>query len=917
MVTDEEDDAGPQAISAGPVGHDSGYGSMRYRQIVESPPYIPPRRQSLHSTVYRSEGNAHQKYSTESGRTIEPSMHLQTPLYEDDMPPPLSPRRPSSPAPAPRHEAEEESEPAKEVDDQHTSWLNTINESSGSSAASVHSRRSSFGLRRKRIRPTSGATEADFNAALDAAIEVAYDDGFEPDDEEDDEMDLMDDPQYQADPSDPLSHIRRNVELARVNAREAERQAAISQARSTERLQQQSLVAPRNSLDGYGDDEGEEEERMLEEWTRDFVLDDTEYSTQTKSALPRESDSSSFSGRTWGSIGSSPMSASLPAVAEVANLPSLSTQMNEKSVPPPLHPPPSSALPPPPAAPGSGSDTSTNGPLNRSAGFSSRGTSPGVRERRLSGMKAKQLKIETNTGPYGALAQAPKTQPAPAVAPLLQAPLDAPMSAYNTDPYLTEDSTPALQSPALFPPSATLASSRKGSFPLTGSDAGEPVSATASAITKVTSADSDTLAASTPSSPARLQSRGATGLRKNFSSSSLRSKSFTAGGDNQEASPNTSLSSVGSATRIPQVPSPAVPILPTPAETNFLPKAQSSAGIYLFDCDIHSPNHPGQPNPLAANAPLPLEPCPESSLLRPFWFLRAIYQTIAHPRGGYITTKLFVPRDIWRVKNLKLKNVEEKVSTCDLLTAALLKLSKVDTLNADAVLEEMQFLETIIDRAKANLSKKLGSEVGLQGVAGTFKNAPTLDIDAASNTDANPPPSATSSNKSYLKSWRKLRSTKSLGVGATPASVARGAGDASSSKEALTMPSLPMTTSQNPRFPKRDLSQVQCMGPNPSYMGALARLCDAAQILGMQIFYLEPPPLALFHADLRGRCTDQIARQVEDPGLKHSSPAQVGLEFCTRHAADFFGFYICRFVFADIGLMLDKYIKRGGEWVMA
>lgn len=61
---------------------------------------------------------------------------------------------------------------------------------------------------------------------------------------------------------------------------------------------------------------------------------------------------------------------------------------------------------------------------------------------------------------------------------------------------------------------------------------------------------------------------------------------------------------------------------------------------------------------------------------------------------------------------------------------------------------------------------------------------------------------------------------------------------------------------------------------------------------------------------------DQIARQVEDPGLKHSSPTHVGLELCARHAAEFFGFYICRFVLADMTLMLDKFIKRGSEWVL-
>ena len=62
---------------------------------------------------------------------------------------------------------------------------------------------------------------------------------------------------------------------------------------------------------------------------------------------------------------------------------------------------------------------------------------------------------------------------------------------------------------------------------------------------------------------------------------------------------------------------------------------------------------------------------------------------------------------------------------------------------------------------------------------------------------------------------------------------------------------------------------------------------------------------------------DQIARQVEDPGLKRSSKTHVGLELSTRHAAEFFGFYVCRFVMNDIGLMLDKFIKRGSEWVLA
>lgn len=108
------------------------------------------------------------------------------------------------------------------------------------------------------------------------------------------------------------------------------------------------------------------------------------------------------------------------------------------------------------------------------------------------------------------------------------------------------------------------------------------------------------------------------------------------------------------------------------------------------------------------------------------------------------------------------------------------------------------------------------------------------------------------------------------------------------------MPTLPMTSTSvaKVRFAKRDVSQVEFSGPNANYMSALARLFDAAQTI------------------------DQIARQVEDPGLRHADKTQVGLELCTRHAAEFFGFYICRFVLTDISLLLDKFIKRGSEWVL-
>ncbi|KAG8532566.1 uncharacterized protein KY384_002443 [Bacidia gigantensis] len=887
IVTDEDEDTAGENSKA---IQSSGTGSVPYNQSATSRPYIPPRRQSLHSSTYRVEGRdlgaTPYDRKDEAPYDYDSAFRHQVPMHQEYMPPPLTTRRQPSPVRfAEDAKLDDEPESVREGDDGHTSWLNTINESSGSSASSVHSRRSSIGLRRKRIRAASGATETDFNAALDAAIETAYDDGFEPDDEADDDGDGLNDDQYPIDQPDPLSTIRRNIEVAKENVREAEREAAVAQAQGKEKGRLQNLTVQRDSIDDdFGDYEGDEEERLLEEMTRGFVLGDAEFDEQTKSALPRQSDSSGFSGRTMGSsFGSNPTTAgtSLSTVAEASALPSLASKLQTNSLPPLMHPPPSGALPPPPAPTDRSSAPSDSTPRILAA----RNASPGVRERRLSGLKLKQLKIETNTKAFAPVPDAPKTQPPPVPAPIVfsNSIPEPPQPAFIAEDTQQIFSSPMIQEPS--PTSATLPPSRNGSFPFVGSDAGDQGSTTTGRLTKVTSADSDTLATSLPSSPARLTSKGATGLRKNFSSSSLRSKALSI---NDDTSPNTSVSSISSTPKSRPAASPAVPVLPTPLESSFLPKAQPMGGIHLFDCEIHSPRSPGSPNPLANNPPLPLEPCPESPLLRPFWFLRTIYQTIVHPRGGYITNRLFVPRDIWRVKNLKLKNVEEKVSTCDLLTAALLKLGKVDTYNADAVLEEMQFLENVMERAQTNLAKKLGNEVGLQGSLQAFRGV-NLAEESTSNSEALNPTSA-SSNKSYLKSWRKLRSKNSVG----PSTVMASGVNSSKTdlRDAPAMQSLPISSSQNPRFPKRDISQVQCMGPNPSYMGALARLCDAVQIL------------------------DQVARQAEDPGLKHSSPTHVGLELCIRHAAEFFGFYICRFVLADISLMLDKFIKRSSEWVL-
>ncbi|KAL9115280.1 MAG: hypothetical protein Q9187_007343 [Circinaria calcarea] len=927
-ITDDDDDPAANATTnAQHQGFSQGQVGDRVLPRTLTREQLPPRRQSLLPFVFSEEDiAASMRYMEEQGihPALRPNDSLQDPtsnvtaglaslMVQEYMPPPLSPRRPLSPTALERGMSNHsQTAPAsfETIPSQHTrqettestSWLDTIDESGGSSASSIHSGSSPVRLRRKRIRAPSGATEAEFDAALDAAVEAAYDDGLEP------MVDGIDETPT-AIPNAVnhniyVSEARRNVDIAKERVREAEREAAVVTAKNHEKRRLLEELVRRGRSDsndpesmGLTGGDSDEEERILEEMTKDFIMDDTDYDMRTKSALPRQSDSSGFSGRTWGtSTESNPTSAgtTLSTVAEFSVLPWLPNQMHSMTHTLPAYPPPMGALPPPPGITKSITKntltTSQTQPSPSRPSSLSIISGPGVRARRLSGQTIKQLKIDTNTRlPPGMTA--PKTQPASLLPPVVLAPAlsEPPKSAFVIR-----------ESQQLLPSSTVEPTLHTGETYLTSTllpyPSSSKISLSIPVLTKDTSLDHGYRTPSIPGSPSRLSDKLAIGpgpgtLRKNYSSTSLKNgkvSSFTANqSDDSAGTPLMKVFSTASQSRHgAQYISTEVPTL-TGASVSGIP----TGGMHYFDHEIHSPTSPGLPNLSALNAPLPLEPCPESSLLRPFWFLRSVFHTLAQPRGGYLSNRLFVPRDIWRVKNVKLKGLDDKISNLDMLTAALLKLSKVDTRDADAVLKEMQSLETIMDQVQALLIRKLGGDVGVQGSAALFKGSPVVEEPGTTN-GLQTAKSATLSSKSYLSSWRKLRSKPSTAPG-LPLGIATVPGKEGPKENIHTISSLPMTNSVNPRFAKRDVNKVQAIGPNAHYMSALARFCDAVQIL------------------------DQIARQVEDPGLKRSSKAHVGLELSTRHAAEFFGFYVCRFVMNDIGLMLDKFIKRGSEWVLA
>ena len=764
---------------------------------------------------------------------INPLSRLGPPLEQQYIPPPLSPRRPPGSISemqekpnyrlSSQHICQQDPQHSRDTSTESTSWLDTIDESGGSSASSIHSRLSSLGLNLRHGYRIPDEIKAEYDAAMHAAVDAACEE--EPESLEHHEL------------CTSLTTEQSNAESAHETLQETKREVQLDHGQG--RPYATAGSHDRQSSPGleYLDDEAEEEERLLEEMTKGYVMDDFRFDRNSKSALPRQSDSSGFSGRTYGSSTGSSTAATSTSLATLVEASPAVLQQNLP--PPPPYPPPVTALPrssipvtaPPLPAPSipPPQPLSSMPPSIASPRSSLSSSAVGVRNRRLSGRNAKQLKIETSP-------KVPNVAQAPNAPSPRELPLSTPIPAI-LDEASSKDAPQGGISAAMIPLQASIPLEPT---PITAIQLSTPTQHKAPETLAPISAQSrnrdnnlDDNLTSVPESPARNLSKAMapppSTLRKNMSSSSLNLRKLAVSGlEITDVSPMTP----GSATFPTRVDSrtgnmSTAPILPIPNSSGVSTLAGAAGGMHLFEDHTKRPATPGAPSSHGSHAPLPLEPCPESFLLRPFWLMRCLYQTVAHPRGGYLSNKLFIPRDIWRVKNVKIKSVDEKVAQCDLLTAALQKLAKVDNLDADAVLEEMQSFETVLDQVRVTMQKKLGSDVGLHGSAALFKASPATE-ETGSLGEALSTKTGAVPGKSYMAaSWRKLRS-KSSG---TPLIATVSPKDGS--KDALSTSSLPMTSTTSSRTPKRSIQQVQCEGPHASYMGALARLSDAVQILGM------------------------------------------------------------------------------------
>lgn len=794
---DEQDDESPQpevlevetvVTASNPAKEQPDLQQQQQQRMCQATRYLSDGSQENS----RATRLAIEKPSLHSAFSRSPQKLRSTEEYMNDSdratPQPLTNRLLSSPK-KPQHERHDSDDRGTGTDSFHSgswsrdgtghftdgsqnSWLDPIDESGGSSSTSVNSRESS-GLRTEHFRKPSVNTEAEFDTALDAAIEAAYDEGYEPMDPQD--YDTIDRTE------EIVTKALRKVEEARERVRQTEREAYPDDSRCQAAQQRNE---PKSG--GFYDDNlsSDEEERILEEMTRDdnmeslLAKEDEKASTLQRPASRNKEAQPGFKmGEQGNASGTRPLAAAVERSA---------LQRQQHPIPKGLQP---SAPPPKQSLP--------ELPLTRAAS-----PDQGVRSRRLSGQNPKQLKIQTTQ-----LRQPPATG----------------HEELTTQPRMMTETDSTAEATPGERPHTTSRPMRKLTPPAMGGAPGpaQPTAIMGSPPNRRGQIDADDGFTGRSGSPTISR------LRKNFSSSSLRSlKSRNLSLSNLE---DASDMSPGTPPSLHSARTPAIPALPTPLIATLREQMESASpgSLYLFEDNIHLPCTPGSPNPMALDPPVALEPCPNDVMLRPFWLMRCLYQTLAHPRGGYLSTKLFVPRDVWKVKGVKLKNVEDKISNCDLLTAALLNLASVDTCDADAMLDEMQALESILEQVQNALSRKLGNEVGVQGSGVLFKEASNVvDGDGAPAV----PRTASVSAKPSSFSWRRLRSKNSnMGLGAAHSS--RSAAP-EGNKEAATMPTLPMTPQPTSRPPRRDITQAQFIGPHAHYMSSLARLFDAAQAIG-------------------------------------------------------------------------------------
>eukprot|EP00298_Acanthocystis_sp_HF-20_P008884 c17963_g1_i1.p1 GENE.c17963_g1_i1~~c17963_g1_i1.p1 ORF type:complete len:287 (-),score=94.16 c17963_g1_i1:13-873(-) len=99
-----------------------------------------------------------------------------------------------------------------------------------------------------------------------------------------------------------------------------------------------------------------------------------------------------------------------------------------------------------------------------------------------------------------------------------------------------------------------------------------------------------------------------------------------------------------------------------------------------------------------------LEPKPANATLVPFWLMRQLSLIMAD--GAFLTQKLYIPKEVWSQKGMRITAISAKISCCQALLSHITKLRQFD-INEISLLKAIDLMLDEMGTHQNNLSKYL------------------------------------------------------------------------------------------------------------------------------------------------------------------------------------------------------------------